>query len=69
MPWTAADAKRHTHRANTPKKKKKWAEVANHVLQQQHDDAMAIRIANDAIKSRIQLWGLLKSLFFHHAQF
>jgi len=32
MPWTAADAKRFTKRANTAKKAKQWAAIANSVL-------------------------------------
>jgi len=32
MPWTKNDAKGHTSKADTPKKQKQWAEVANSVL-------------------------------------
>jgi hypothetical protein len=49
MPWTAADAERHTHLADTPAKKRQWAHVANNVLQQTGDDARAIRAANAAV--------------------
>src|SRR3989304_1902097 len=32
MPWNQTDAKGHTSKADTPKKQKQWAEVANSVL-------------------------------------
>lgn len=32
MPWTAADAKRHNSKMNTPAKQSKWAKIANGVL-------------------------------------
>ena len=47
MPWTPADASKHDKDANTPAKRKKWADVANENLDK--GDAAAIRIANSVI--------------------
>jgi hypothetical protein len=33
MPWTASDASRHTEAADTPKKARQWADVANSALE------------------------------------
>lgn len=49
MPWTARDAVKHTKKANTPAKKKKWAKVANAALKQYDDEGRAIRVANAAM--------------------
>jgi uncharacterized protein YdaT len=50
MPWTSADAKKHTKKADTAAKQKKWAAAANAVLKETGDDATAIKIANKSIK-------------------
>lgn len=51
MPWTPDDGpERHTKKANTPAKKKRWAAVANRVLERTGDEAIAIREANSVIK-------------------
>lgn len=47
MPWTAADAKKHTKKADTRKRAKLWAKTANDNLDK--GDAAAIRIANSVI--------------------
>ena len=49
MPWTAADATSHTKEANTPKKKKTWAEVANKALEGGASEASAIKQANQVV--------------------
>ena len=50
MPWTPSDGpQRHTHKANTPAKKKQWSAVANAVLAKTGDDAQAVRTANGVI--------------------
>lgn len=49
MPWTSEDAKRHTKKANTPKKKKQWSKVANAALASGDSEASAIRQANAVI--------------------
>lgn len=38
MPWTATDATRHTKKADTAKKKRQWAEVANSALERCLED-------------------------------
>ena len=32
MPWTAEEAERHTKKADSPKRQRMWAEIANSVL-------------------------------------
>lgn len=49
MPWDNDDAFRHTHKANTPKKKRQWRHVANSVLKNGGDEASAIRQANAVV--------------------
>lgn len=57
MPWTAADAKGHTRKANTDAKRRRWAATANSVLDeclkkggsQETCEARAIRIANAGV--------------------
>ena len=49
MPWTPKDATRHTKKANTPKKKRQFAIVANEVLKSTGDEGRAIREANAAV--------------------
>lgn len=46
MPWSAKDAKKHDKQANTPKRQRQWAHIANAVLRQTGDEARAIRAAN-----------------------
>ena len=50
MPWTARDSKRHTKKANTPKKRKMWAKIANAWLKKGHSEGSAIRVANAAVQ-------------------
>lgn len=49
MPWTPSDATRHTKKANTPKKKRQFAEVANSVLAKTGDEGRAVREANAVV--------------------
>ncbi len=50
MPWTAADAKSHTKKADTPAKQKKWAKIANDALKEYDgDEGKAIAVANAAM--------------------
>jgi hypothetical protein len=49
MPWTKADALRHTHKADTAAKQRQWADVANSELDRTGDEARAIRAANAAV--------------------
>ena len=49
MPWTADDAERHTKKADSPKRQRMWAEIANSVLADTGDEGRAIREANAAV--------------------
>ena len=49
MPWTAEDAERHTKKADSPKRQRMWAEIANSVLTETGDEGRAIREANAAV--------------------
>jgi hypothetical protein len=50
MPWTPSDGPaRHTHKANTPKKKRQWADVANSALARGQSEGAAIRQANAVV--------------------
>jgi uncharacterized protein YdaT len=52
MPWTPKDGPtRHTHKANTPAKRKQWSDIANKVRDESGDEGKAVRIANAAIKN------------------
>lgn len=52
MPWTADDGpRRHTKKADTPKKRRQWAHVANGVLEKTGDEGRAIREANAVISA------------------
>lgn len=51
MPWKPDDGpSRHTKKANTPAKKKQWADIANKVRTESGDEGKAVRIANAAVK-------------------
>jgi hypothetical protein len=52
MPWTMADASRHTQKAKGKPAKKQWSTVANKVLAESGDEGKAVRIANAAVKKR-----------------
>jgi hypothetical protein len=49
MPWSPSDATRHTKKANTPKKKRQFSDVANSVLARTGDEGRAIREANAVV--------------------
>ncbi len=49
MPWKPSDAKRHTKKADTPKKQKQWADVADSALSRGASEGSAIRQANSVI--------------------
>jgi hypothetical protein len=52
MPWDPKDAKRHTKKANTPKKGRQWSDVANSVLKRGGSEGSAIRQANGVVGRR-----------------
>lgn len=49
MPWTAKDATRFTHKANTPRKKRQFSHVANSMLRRGASEGSAIRAANAVV--------------------
>lgn len=53
IPWTPDDAKRHTHLADTPKRKRMWSDVANSQLKEhsgeERAEEIAVRSANAAV--------------------
>lgn len=49
MPWTPRDAYSHTKKASTPSLQRRWASIANSILESGGDEASAIRQANAAI--------------------
>lgn len=55
MPWVAADAERHTKKADTPARQTLWAKVANRTLTVAQDqefpdpEGHAIRVANATV--------------------
>lgn len=50
MPWGPKDAKKHTKKASTPKKKRQWAHVADSMLESGKSEGAAIRAANAVVK-------------------
>jgi len=53
MPWKPGDAKQKTSKANTPKKKRQWAHVANSVLERTGNEGQAVREANGTLLARL----------------
>lgn len=49
MPWKPSDATRHTHKADTPKKRRQWRDVANSELASGKPDSVAIRAADAVV--------------------
>jgi hypothetical protein len=52
MPWTMADASRHTKKADTKPEQRQWSAVANSVLKKTKNKARAVASANAVIKNR-----------------
>lgn len=50
MPWQPSDAHAKTHSADTAKKKRMWAHIANAILAKGGGEASAIKQANAAVK-------------------
>lgn len=50
MPWSPQDSHSKTHLADTPRRKRMFAEIANKELAAHGDDGEAIRIASGVIK-------------------
>lgn len=53
MPWTPADATRHTKKATTPRLKRAWASAANQHLQETGDEGASVRIGNGVVNKLI----------------
>lgn len=53
MPWTAADASKHDTDADTPKKKRQWAHVANKMLKKTGSKSRAIRAASSTVEATL----------------
>lgn len=49
MPWSASDASAKTRKANTPKKRRQWAHVADTVLAKTQNEGRAVREANAVV--------------------
>lgn len=52
MPWKAKDASKKTKKADTPKEKRMWRDVANSALKSGKSEGAAVRIANGVVKKR-----------------
>lgn len=52
MPWGPKDASKKTKKANTPKKQRQWAHVADSALKRGLPESTAIKEANGVIKKR-----------------
>lgn len=50
MPWKPKQAESHTRKADTPKERKQWADVANAVLRKTGNEGRAVREANAVVK-------------------
>ena len=50
MPWTAADASHKTKKADTPKEKRQWRDIANDALKRGVSKGTAIKMASGVIK-------------------
>jgi hypothetical protein len=49
MPWTPDKSEAHTKKADSPKKKRMWADVANSALSRTGSDSTAIKEANAVV--------------------
>ena len=50
MPWTPSDARSKDRKADTPKKKREWSDIANSVLKRTGDEGRAVRSANGVLR-------------------
>lgn len=49
MPWKPSDAPSHTKKADTPRRRRMWADVANSEKKRGLSDARCIRAADAAV--------------------
>jgi hypothetical protein len=61
MPWKPSDARRHTKKANTAKKRRQFAHVANSVLRRTGDEGRAVRAGNAAVAGTVRHKGRQKA--------
>ena len=52
MPWEPREARLKTSKADTPKKQRQWAAVANNMLKKTGSESRAIRAANNTLKEQ-----------------
>lgn len=52
MPWKPEDAPAKTKKADSPVKRRQWADVANDTLKRTGDEARAVREANAVVKQQ-----------------
>ena len=57
MPWTASDSHAKTHLANSPRRARMWADVANGELERHGDDKSAIMAANAVVHRDVEKHG------------
>lgn len=57
MPWTSKDARRHTHKADSPKAQRQWEHVANSALAHGASEKSAIMQANGVVAKRPMAMG------------
>jgi hypothetical protein len=53
MPWKPSQAHAKTHKANTPKKKRQWAHIADKLMAEGKSEAQAIREASGVVAKRM----------------
>lgn len=62
MPWNSKDAKRHTKKANTPRRQRQWSDVSNSALSRGASEGSAIRQANAVVGRGHAKGGALSAL-------
>jgi len=62
MPWLPRDAKRHTKRASSGKKSRRWSHVANSALARGQSEGSAIRQANAVVAGKAKHRGGRKTV-------
>ena len=67
MPWDSGDAHDKTKKANSPTKKRVWAQVANQTLARTGDEGRAVREAN-AVVQRIRGRGRASNNVVRHSR-
>ncbi|MDE2103199.1 MAG: hypothetical protein KGL39_38490 [Patescibacteria group bacterium] len=50
MPWSLSDASTKDRKADTPRKRRQWSDIANSVLAWTGDEGRAVKTANGVLK-------------------